>query len=538
VAAGKRRLAAIVAADVAGYSRLVGQDEDGTLSALRAHRDELIDPQIARHGGRVANTAGDSLLIEFASAVDAVRCAIAIQHGMVGRNIALPRDRQIQFRIGINVGDVIEHDGDLLGDGVNVAARLENLAEPGEIYLSRAARDQVRDRLSIDLEDLGTVQVKNIARAVRVFRLREGAHAASPAPGKVRRRRPVMAVTLAALLALLAAVVAFLVLRPQALQQLAAILAPAEPTDSRTTATIDLPATEPMESKPPVARPREPQAVPKTTSVAEPTGPARPQQIEAATPVRAEPEAEPVQQPPSPSPVASYERFQGSWAGEAFCDYEASSSPIFGTRKFAFRIKVDGYRAELELIRTALRDSSSSAFRWSAPMNPQGQADADTAVVTGRKVPVTIDLSAAPESGQVDFDGCVVDLVLSPSPAAVIGAVNGEASPPAAEGGLDGQWSAFFDDCGTSFFGRPLVYDVVLQVRQGTFRADLEVADSHHTERTTLSGPVETDGRLEGRFETSLKTSEVQILRADVLADSSTPWITIDNCRRNLVPAS
>jgi TolB-like protein/class 3 adenylate cyclase len=171
----QRRLAAIVAADVAGYSRLVGEDEEGTLTALRGHRAELIDPLLKEYGGRIANTAGDSLLLEFPSAVDAVRCAIAIQEGMAERNEGVDPDKQIQFRVGINVGDVVAEGDDLLGDGVNVAARLEGLSEPGGICVSRMVRDSVRDRMDIDLEDMDEVEVKNIARPVRVFRvLQEG----------------------------------------------------------------------------------------------------------------------------------------------------------------------------------------------------------------------------------------------------------------------------------------------------------------------------------------------------------------------------
>ncbi len=131
-----RRLAAIVAADIAGYSRLIGQDEEGTLRALRAHRQELIDRLIEQHGGRIANTAGDSLLLEFPSAVDAMRCAIAIQEGMIERVSDLDTDKRIYFRIGINVGDIISQGDDILGDGVNIAARLEELAEPGGICAS------------------------------------------------------------------------------------------------------------------------------------------------------------------------------------------------------------------------------------------------------------------------------------------------------------------------------------------------------------------------------------------------------------------
>lgn len=167
----ERRLTTIVAADIAGFSRLVGADEEGTLSAQRAHRAELLDPMIARHGGRVANTAGDSLLIEFPSAVQAVRCAQAIQEGMAARNTDVPEDRSILYRIGINVGDVVPDGNDILGDGVNVAARLEALAPPGGVLLSRSARDQVRDKLEIALVDMGEIEVKNIARPVRVFRL-------------------------------------------------------------------------------------------------------------------------------------------------------------------------------------------------------------------------------------------------------------------------------------------------------------------------------------------------------------------------------
>ncbi len=165
-----RRLTTIVAADVESYSRLIAADEEGTLAAIRAHRNELIEPKITQYRGRIANTAGDSLLIEFPSAVEAVRCVMEVQGAMAERNQSTPVDRRILFRVGINIGDVIEQDGDLLGDGVNVAARLEGLSEPGGFCLSRAARDQVRDRMDIALEDLGEIQVKNMARPVRVFK--------------------------------------------------------------------------------------------------------------------------------------------------------------------------------------------------------------------------------------------------------------------------------------------------------------------------------------------------------------------------------
>ena len=150
-----RRLAAIVAADIAGYSRLIGQDEEGTLRALREQRAELIDPLIEQHGGRIANTAGDSLLLEFPSAVDAVRCSIAVQEGMAERNSDTEADRHIVLRIGINVGDVVAQGDDLLGDGVNVAARLEGLCEAGGLALSDDAHRQVRDRLEVQWLDGG-----------------------------------------------------------------------------------------------------------------------------------------------------------------------------------------------------------------------------------------------------------------------------------------------------------------------------------------------------------------------------------------------
>ena len=191
----ERRLTTIVAADVAGYSRLIRADEDATLAALRAHKAELIEPEIAAHGGRIANTAGDSLLLEFASVVDALHCAVSIQQGMAERNADVPEDVRVEFRIGINVGDVTAAGEDLLGDGVNVAARIEGLAEPGGIWLSRTARDQVRDRPDIALEDMGEVEVKNINRPVRVFRvLGEGQTASKPRRMVSSVRRLVLAV--------------------------------------------------------------------------------------------------------------------------------------------------------------------------------------------------------------------------------------------------------------------------------------------------------------------------------------------------------
>ena len=166
-----RRLAAILAADVAGYSRLMGADEEGTLTELKAIRRELSDPKIKEHRGRIVKTTGDGLLIEFASVVDAVRCAVEVQRAMAERNAEVPSDRRIEFRMGINLGDIIRDGRDIYGDGVNVAARLEALAEPGGICVSRVVRDQVRDKLGFAFEDMGEQQVKNIARPIRVHRV-------------------------------------------------------------------------------------------------------------------------------------------------------------------------------------------------------------------------------------------------------------------------------------------------------------------------------------------------------------------------------
>ena len=174
-----RRLAAIVAADIAGYARLIGQDEEGTLRALRSHRQELIDRLIDEHGGRIANTAGDSLLLEFPSTVDAMRSALAVQEGMAERNRDVEADHQIRFRIGINVGDVIAEGDDLLGDEVNVAARLQEIAEPGGICISRRAHEDVQDRLDTVFDDLGEQSLKNIARPVHVWRWRANGTPAS-----------------------------------------------------------------------------------------------------------------------------------------------------------------------------------------------------------------------------------------------------------------------------------------------------------------------------------------------------------------------
>src|ERR1700739_803024 len=167
-----RRLTAILAADVAGYSRLMGADEEGTHERLKAHLQELVNPKIGEHRGRIVKNTGDGFLEEFSSVVDAVRCATEVQRGMIDREPELPETRRIRFRIGINLGDVIVEEHDIFGAGVNVAARLEAFAEPGGICVSRVARDQVRDKLDFAFEDLGEQRAKNIARPVRVYRVR------------------------------------------------------------------------------------------------------------------------------------------------------------------------------------------------------------------------------------------------------------------------------------------------------------------------------------------------------------------------------
>jgi adenylate cyclase len=167
----ERRLTAILAADVAGYSRLMGVDEEGTLAQLKAHRRTLVDPKIAEHRGRIVKTTGDGMLVEFASVVDALRCAVAVQRGMAERNAEIAQDRRIEFRVGIHQGDVIIEGDDIFGDGVNVAARLEALAQPGGICVSGRVQEDVEGKLELAFEDAGEQRLKNISRPVRVFRV-------------------------------------------------------------------------------------------------------------------------------------------------------------------------------------------------------------------------------------------------------------------------------------------------------------------------------------------------------------------------------
>jgi adenylate cyclase len=188
-----RKLAAILVSDVVGYSRLAGADEDRILARLRTLRSDLIDPTIALHRGRIVKRTGDGSLIEFRSVVDAVRCAIEVQNGMVERNAGLPPERRIEFRIGIHLGDVVEEaDGDLMGDGVNIAARLEGIAQPGAICLSEDAYRQVSNRLDMAVADLGPTHLKNIERPIRVYSLEVGQPAIAKPAGtsKPRQKAP------------------------------------------------------------------------------------------------------------------------------------------------------------------------------------------------------------------------------------------------------------------------------------------------------------------------------------------------------------
>ena len=205
---GTRKIAAILVADVVGYSRLAGADEDRTLARLRAVRSDLIDPTIALHHGRVVKLAGDGALVEFRSVVDAVRCAVEIQYGMIERNSGLPPERRIEFRIGVHLGDVVEEaDGDLMGDGVNIAARLEGIAGPGAICLSEDAYRQVKGRLDLAVRDLGPTELKNIADPIRVYSLQVGTPAqAKPAEPVAPKKRSSLGPLAAGIAALLIAI--------------------------------------------------------------------------------------------------------------------------------------------------------------------------------------------------------------------------------------------------------------------------------------------------------------------------------------------
>jgi adenylate cyclase len=182
----ERRLTAILAADVA---RLMGAEEEGTLKQLKANRWTLVDPKITEHRGRIVKTTGDGILVEFASVVDALRCAVEVQRGMAERNAEVPQDKRIELRIGIHQGDVIIEGGDIFGDGVNVAARLESIADPGGICVSARVQEDARGKIEITFEDMGEQQLKNIERPVRVYRVRLGGAAASPRRRQKRVQR-------------------------------------------------------------------------------------------------------------------------------------------------------------------------------------------------------------------------------------------------------------------------------------------------------------------------------------------------------------
>jgi adenylate cyclase len=200
-----RKLAAILAADVVGYSRLATADEDRTLARLRTLRSDLIDPTIAVHHGRVVKRAGDGILVEFRSVVDAVRCAVEIQNGMVERNLGLPPERRIELRCGVHLGDIVEEgDGDLMGDGVNIAARLEGVAKPGTICLSEDAYRQVKSRLDLVVSDLGAQSLKNIAEPVRVYSLEVGKSPEKPAKPAKPKQRSMFALLTTGIIAILA----------------------------------------------------------------------------------------------------------------------------------------------------------------------------------------------------------------------------------------------------------------------------------------------------------------------------------------------
>src|SRR5271170_6120612 len=189
--AESRKIAAILAADVVGFSRMTGADEDGTLARLRALRGDLIDPTVAAHNGRVFKRTGDGALVEFRSVVEAVRSAITIQNAMTERNVGMPPDQRIEFRIGIHLGDVVEEsDGDLMGDGINIAARLEGVADPGAICLSEQAYWQAKGRLDLAVTDLGPTQLKNIAEPVRAYSLQVGMPAVTKPAAQARPPKP------------------------------------------------------------------------------------------------------------------------------------------------------------------------------------------------------------------------------------------------------------------------------------------------------------------------------------------------------------
>ena len=226
-----RKIAAILVADVVGYSRLAGADEDRTLSRLRGLRSDLIDPAIAAHHGRVVKRTGDGILIEFRSVVDAVRCAIEVQNGLIERNAGVLSERRIEFRVGIHLGDVVEEaDGDLMGDGVNIAARLEGICKPGAVCLSEDAYRQVKGRLDLAVTELGPTQLKNIADPIRVYSLEVGAPAQAKPTKRSATKRP-LAMPVAGIVALIviASVAAYFLSANRTATVVSTAATPAEP---------------------------------------------------------------------------------------------------------------------------------------------------------------------------------------------------------------------------------------------------------------------------------------------------------------------
>ena len=255
----KRKIAAIFAADIAGYSRLVAEDEEETLRRLSSYR-AVIDDFISKAPGRIFNTAGDAVLAEFASAVDAVRCAIDIQESLRTRNRAYPPSRQMNFRIGITIGDVVERDGDLLGDGVNIAARLEGLAEPGGICVSHSVYEQVLNKLSVRFADIGQQQVKNIPRPVHAYVVTThalGDQVVTPRVNKSGKRTTAIAATVALITVGALGVATYTYLTATRVSNLDKVVAPSSAPPAATQATAPAVPAQPVS---PAAQPTPPTA--------------------------------------------------------------------------------------------------------------------------------------------------------------------------------------------------------------------------------------------------------------------------------------
>ena len=296
-----RRLATILAADVVGYSRLMAEDEEATVRTLRAHR-EIIDRLIARHEGRIFHTAGDSVIAEFGSAVEAVRCATTIQDELRVRNAELPEDRRMLLRIGINIGDVIVDGDNLLGDGVNVAARLEGIAQPGGVCISGGTFDQVKNKLSIGFEDLGPQAVKNIPEPVAAFRITGAPGTVSAATPAAPERRTSTGAMLAGAVVVSIAVAAIWLLRPEPPPPTDPVASPSRAAPPTEPAAPVTPVVDPPTPAPEVATPSsEPSSPPATAPPPEPAPPQPPSQPETVT--RVAPPSSVASAPIEPSPA-------------------------------------------------------------------------------------------------------------------------------------------------------------------------------------------------------------------------------------------